>query len=227
MKIIFLNAWYGTVADKFTTFLREQALDTDIFCLQEATDPVNAIAETALPGYQKIEARKKVTDDDHFFQVTYIKPGLSIANRTSVLADAPGIGLDVTAEIPSAAGTLNLVNFHGMSRPVDKRDDPGRLEQSRILIEYLRGKTGPKIVGGDFNLEPDTESIALFTRNAYRNLIDEFHIPTTRNKLAWIYPVKQYFSDYVFISPDVKLVSFAVPPIEISDHLPLILEVAE
>ena len=30
--------------------------------------------------------------------------------------------------------------------------------------------------------------------------------------------------DYVFVSPEVKVIDFSVPNIEISDHLPLILD---
>ena len=83
------------------------------------------------------------------------------------------------------------------------------------------------MIGGDFNLAPETKSIAMLTENGYRDLIKDFKIRTTRNRLAWeMYPEsKQYFSDYVFASPEVKVKEFTVPENEISDHLPLILDI--
>ena len=37
-------------------------------------------------------------------------------------------------------------------------------------------------------------------------------------------PDFQKFADYVFVSPDVNVESFSVPDIDISDHMPLVLE---
>jgi endonuclease/exonuclease/phosphatase family metal-dependent hydrolase len=88
-------------------------------------------------------------------------------------------------------------------------------------------KPGLKIIGGDLNLMPDTESVRMFAANGYRDLIAEFKIPTTRNRLVWDkFPdSKQYYSDYVFVSPEVKVREFSVPNNEISDHLPLIVDI--
>jgi endonuclease/exonuclease/phosphatase family metal-dependent hydrolase len=68
----------------------------------------------------------------------------------------------------------------------------------------------------------------MFEENGYRDLIKEYKISTTRNRLAWeMYPDnKQLFSDYVFLSPGITINNFSVPDNEISDHLPMILEVS-
>ena len=61
-----------------------------------------------------------------------------------------------------------------------------------------------------------------------RNLIKDFSIATTRNALSYgNYPEseRQYFADYVFVSSGVRVLNFSVPEIEISDHLPMILEI--
>ena len=67
----------------------------------------------------------------------------------------------------------------------------------------------------------------MFQKYGYLDLIKKFGIKTTRNEVAWEnYPDnKQYFSDYVFVNPEAKIKSFSVPDLEISDHLPLILEI--
>ena len=94
----------------------------------------------------------------------------------------------------------------------------------------MKGKVGLKIIGGDFNLNPDTKSVKIFEEVGYKNLIMDFGIKNTRNEISWKQfqnkPgfVKQYFADYVFVSKDVKVRKFEVPYNEISDHLPQILE---
>ena len=99
------------------------------------------------------------------------------------------------------------------------------MQQSTKIIEYLYEVEGAIVIGGDFNLEIDTESLLTFEKNGYQNLIKEYNIPTTRNRLVWEkYPEnRQYFSDYVFVTEDVKVVDFSVEEVEISDHLPMVL----
>jgi len=85
-----------------------------------------------------------------------------------------------------------------------------------------------QIIGGDFNLDLNTKSVSLFEENGYQNLIKEFCIGNTRNEVSWAqYPnhEKQHFADFLFLNSDFKINYFAVPYIEISDHLPLILEI--
>lgn len=122
-----------------------------------------------------------------------------------------------------------LVNLHGIAYPGSKLDTPERLAQSRKIVEFLKGEEGEKILGGDFNLMPNVESIQMIERAGMRNLIKEFNISTTRSMFSYArYPEtdRQYFSDYVFVSPGVGVNDFRVPQISTSDHLPLVLEVA-
>jgi endonuclease/exonuclease/phosphatase family metal-dependent hydrolase len=66
----------------------------------------------------------------------------------------------------------------------------------------------------------------MFTRHGYRDLISEFSIDTTRNHLAWDrHPTKMYYSDYIFVNEMVQLERFEVPKNEVSDHLPMLLEI--
>jgi endonuclease/exonuclease/phosphatase family metal-dependent hydrolase len=125
---------------------------------------------------------------------------------------------------------INLLNIHGKANPGHKKDTPARLRQSEKIINFFANKSGPKIIGGDFNLNPDTKSVKMFEEARYRNLIKEFGIKSTRNTLAWEkyknVPgyFKQYFADFCFVSPEVKVNSFEVPDVEVSDHLPMILD---
>jgi endonuclease/exonuclease/phosphatase family metal-dependent hydrolase len=125
---------------------------------------------------------------------------------------------------------VNILNVHGKSKPGHKKDTSARIKQSQKMIDFMKDKKGPKIIGGDFNLLPDTKSVNMIEKAGYSNLIKEFNIKTTRNKITWEQSknhtgfIKQYFADYVFVSPEIHVKSFEVPYIEISDHLPMILD---
>lgn len=120
-----------------------------------------------------------------------------------------------------------IANFHGTSHPGSKLDTPDRMEQSRKILSFLGNEKGEKILGGDFNLMPDTQSIRMIEQSGMRNMIAEFSIRSTRSELALnSYPEgdRQYFADYVFVSPGIRIKNFMVPNMAVSDHLPLIME---
>lgn len=127
-------------------------------------------------------------------------------------------------QLDVAGKSLHIFNYHGIPKPGDKLDSPERLEQSRKIITVLKNITGPKILCGDFNLNPETKSIGLLEQEM-RNLIKEFHIKSTRNRISWEnHKNIQYFADYIFISSDIQVKNFQVPYYEISDHLPMFME---
>lgn len=126
---------------------------------------------------------------------------------------------------------LSVINAHGRSHPPHKRDAPERIKQSqKILALAERGGT-EKIIMGDFNLFPDTESIRMIEDAGFINLITKHEIQTTRGShIRVLFPEYatgpygyQEFADYTFISPDITVHEFSVPDVPISDHLPMIL----
>lgn len=130
-------------------------------------------------------------------------------------------------ELMTDEGSLITTNIHGVSRPGDKLDSPGRIKLSEEIIDYLKDKKDiPQIICGDFNLLPFTKSAVIFEDAGYQNLIKEHRISTTRNELAWdrFLGNKQLFADYTFVSDKVEVKDFKVPNISISDHLPMILD---
>lgn len=226
MKIIFLNVWNAKIREPLTDFIKEHLQDTDVFCFQEAEDDAQALFQDLLSGYQEIHAAKVAITGDHFRQSTHVKKNIPILS-TNVLFEGDaenGIALDV--EIPFKSASLHIRNAHGLSRPVDKLDNPQRLAQSAYFIETYKNNQFA-IIGGDFNMFPENESIRLFEKSGYQDLIKDFAIKTTRNRIAWEkYPeTPQYYSDYVFLKGDLRVKTFSVPENEISDHLPMILEI--
>ena len=121
--------------------------------------------------------------------------------------------------------TFAIFNFHGTSFPADKLDSSNRLKAVKKVKKIIEGKFGAKILVGDFNLLPHTQSIKIFEDNM-KNLIKKFNIPKTRSRLSPFYGKSDFqkFADYAFVSTDINVLEFRVPHIKISDHLPMILE---
>ncbi|MDP3948140.1 MAG: hypothetical protein Q8P87_00335 [bacterium] len=120
---------------------------------------------------------------------------------------------------------FTVVNIHGTAFPGTKLDTTLRLEHSSKIRRFLDSKKGAKILVGDFNLLPKTRSIKIIEAEM-RNLIKEFNIQRTRSKLSPFYGRTEFqkFADYTFVSSGIKVKSFEVPKVEISDHLPMILK---
>lgn len=226
MKIIFLNVWGESMRDDLVDYIAKEAPTTDIFCFQEANDEVKQRCKDTLKDYAEQSDYKFLDKDNDFPQSTFVKNGIKILSQGTLLADETDCGLALYTEIEAGDKSLYICNTHGSARPNDKMDSPGRLKQSNAIIEFFKDKDGPIIIGGDFNTNPDIESIGMFGSNGYRDLIKEFNIKTTRNHFAWDrWPTKMYYSDYVFLNDGVALNSFEVVENEVSDHLPLILDV--
>ena len=227
MKVIFLNTCNGKIREGTAAFIRQQAAATDVFCFQEVYEEMQAFCAELLPDYRVIRGYKKIGEENDFAQATYLRQGLQLLSSQLLLEKHPGTGLGIYTQINMRNAVIHLCNLHGSARPGTKLDTPERIDQSQGLIDFFKEKRGMRIIGGDFNLLPETRSARMFEENGYRSLIKDFRIPTTRNRLAWeLYPNnKQYYSDYVFVSPEVKVREFSVPADEISDHLALVLKV--
>lgn len=228
MKIIFLNALEGQI-DGVKQFVQEQTADTDIYCFQESYNFSNPkiFCLDQLKGYQYVTNNKWTNDFDKYSNSTFFKKEYINTNTQTIGESDENVGLGLFTLIKTQNNqTINLCNFHGHARPGDKQDTPFRLHQSQLIIDFFKNLSGPKIIGGDFNLDINIKSVQMFEDHGYRNLIKEFNIPTTRNKIAWDqHEIKQLYADFIFVSPDVKVINFSVPNLLISDHLPMVLEI--
>lgn len=227
MKIIFLNCLNGEVYQPLVSFVEKHSKDTDVFCLQEADNKVVDIFQKFIPHFTKLTQSKYILTD-RFDLATFIHPKLEVINTDYLLNKTDKVGLGIYSSIKRDGKVLHLCNFHGIAQPGDKLDNPNRLAQSQGIIDYFSSISEPKVIGGDFNLSDQTESVRLFQKNGYLNLIDQYKIPTTRNELAWkLYPPeqKQLFADYIFLDPKITVKSFVVPDYIVSDHQPMLLEI--
>ncbi len=114
-----------------------------------------------------------------------------------------------------------IVNFHGLWNGKGKYDSDERLKQSENIITFLKTLTNPHVLCGDFNLSPETLSIAMLEGAGMRNLIKEFGVVSTRTSL---YKKENRYADYILVSGGLDALDFSVLPDEVSDHNPLYLE---
>ena len=119
-----------------------------------------------------------------------------------------------------------VATTHGIWVKNNKSDTSERLNQSQIIKSFFDRFDSGKILTGDFNLLPNTESIRILEQNMV-NLIKKNSLISTRTRLKTYTDLDMKvagFADYVFVSLDISVLDFKVLPDEVSDHSSLFLE---
>lgn len=116
---------------------------------------------------------------------------------------------------------IRVINYHGIwSR--EKIGNRLTLAACQKIARLAKEVDFPVIITGDFNLFPDTKSMKVF--KDFRSLVDEQNIKTTRPNSNELSHLERNVVDYILVSTGIRVNSFEVPDIDISDHLPLILD---
>lgn len=246
MKLITLNLWGGRVKEKYPAFFDKHA-EADILFFQEVFKTHGEQYHVPTVGYSvDLELLGTLSGhlgshEAHFCQVlkdyygiaSFFREGMRIVEKGEMLVARGDWDDNQTSndrdhhrkaqwfEVEIKGKRVLFVNVHLTHRPEGKRDSPKRIMQSDMLIRLITMFDGPKILAGDFNLLPDTESIRMIEAAGMRNLVKEYGIEATRTEL-YKKPLK--FADYVFVSPGVKVNDFKVLPDVVSDHAPLALD---
>lgn len=113
-----------------------------------------------------------------------------------------------------------VANLHGIWTGGGKEDNYERIQQSNKVNSFLCKEDGAKILCGDFNLLPTTESLKILEKDMV-NLVKKYGVTSTRSHY---YTKENKFADYILVSDDVKVKDFKVLEDVVSDHLPLYLE---
>ncbi|WP_172294899.1 endonuclease/exonuclease/phosphatase family protein [Pseudoruegeria sp. HB172150] len=118
-------------------------------------------------------------------------------------------------------------HLHGLRDPSGKGDTPERSAQWRALaaaVETFREPGEPVVVAGDLNVLPGSDVFGVLGGIGLTDLVTTRGHDDTRTSL---YKKPQRHANYMFVSPEVRVVSFDVPaePV-VSDHRPLILDLA-
>jgi len=253
MKLISLNIWAGREYNALMKYVSDKANDTDIFCFQEVFDTPTSkkIVSEHYRANIFSELQKVLPDHIGYFApvqdncgfdgsvdypiqwglAMFVRKSLNILDtgevyifrshndvkkndNTTIPRNLQYVHFDVNGQ------DYTIAHFHGLWNGHGKTDTKERIKQSKKVKEFLDKVKVRKIVCGDFNLLPDTESLAIL-EDGLVNLIKTQGITTTRSPL---YQKSEKYADYTFVSSDIKVESFVVPQIEVSDHLPMELQ---
>ena len=241
MKIICLNTWGARVGETFFDFVKKHS-DADIFCFQEVGENAEEAFRTRYPMVKMnllTDLKELLPDHNAFFRPTvlgiygsalFIKKDIQVLEEGDVLIHKGYITPDISghhdrnmqwATLEEGGKTFTIMNVHGLWNGQGKSDTSERIAQSKRMREFIDKIEGSKILCGDFNLEPDTESLRI-AGEGMRDLIKEYGITSTRTSL---YKKQIRFADYVFTSTDIEVKRFEVLPDEVSDHAALLLEI--
>lgn len=241
MKLITLNTWGGRVGQPFVQFILDHK-DTDIFCFQEIYDKAEEVMDVHYPEVDhSIFTRLKELLPKHngFFRpvledvygiAIFIKKNISVLEEGEVFIHRNERGTVIDGhhsrnlqwiKFDMEGRVFTVMNVHGLWNGKGKNDTPERIAQSNIIREFMDRTEDPKILCGDFNLNPDTESVKILEKDM-KNLVKDHSITSTRTSL---YEKQGKFADYIFTSPDINIKTFEVLPEEVSDHSALSLEI--
>ncbi len=219
MELVFLNTWNGQLHDELREYVQKLRQSTDLFCFQEAhTTNQSAYDDLLTEGYDKYYSEKYQPNLEQA-NVMYVRKGIEVIRSGTLLNEGSDIGFANYVVLKQGDTETSVCNVHGIPHPGNKLDTAERIEQSTTILNHF-AQDERVVIGGDFNLLPETESVKLFESHGYRNLIAEYAIQSTRNHISLdAYPDNpQYFADYVFTSPAVEVVDFSVPSDIVSDH---------
>lgn len=119
-----------------------------------------------------------------------------------------------------------ITHMHGLRDLNGKMDTPERAEQARQLLGLTRQiseATDLSVICGDFNVEPDSETLRILKEAGLTELVENHGFPSTRNSH---YKKLGKFADYMLINHLDEVRDFQViyDP-EVSDHCPLVLKI--
>lgn len=119
---------------------------------------------------------------------------------------------------------ISVTHMHGLRDLNGKMDTPERAEQAKRLLDLSQQVSEPEdvaVICGDFNVEPDSETLRVLADAGFSELVTKRGFTSTRNSQ---YKKPGRFADYLLISDADAVQKFDViyDP-EVSDHCPLAL----
>jgi endonuclease/exonuclease/phosphatase family metal-dependent hydrolase len=241
-----LNMWQGgNFFDAVIEFIRKE--NPDIIVLQEVYNGHNPTWER---NYRSIDTMKENFDYPYFdFAPAFLDKTdfADIEQGNATFSRFPILDSDITfydepyrprrGDVPEERETtprnlqrvavqlpdkvLNVFNTQGIWGE-DGNDNPRRLEMGDIIAGKIKDKENV-ILAGDFNVLEDTQTIAKIEQhltNIFKNtLTTSFNM---RVKTDGGYGTAVV--DMIFVSPHLKILRRECPDIDVSDHLPLVVE---
>lgn len=244
LKFICLNLFgIGELLDKALAFLIKEK--PDIVALQEVYDGQQADMDRR---YRALTILKKELDLKHYFysptftdnrKECKIVQGNTIFSRRPIQSSKT-IFFDIPynkdyldkfenypyvprnlqhVTIQSAKTKLNVFNTQGIWG-LDGVDNERRLKMSQTIIKQIKDKENV-ILAGDFNLKPNTktiQNIEKYLNNIFKNELNTSFNMRRKGNPGYTTAVV----DFIFVSPNIKVIEHQCPQVDISDHLPLV-----
>ncbi len=114
---------------------------------------------------------------------------------------------------------VNIFNVHGIWG-LDGTDTSRRIQMSQTILNQIGDKT-KVILGGDFNVQPNTQTIAMIEKR-YKNIFKDELTSTFNMRHKQNSGYATAVVDMIFISNDIALIEKTCSEADVSDHKPLI-----
>lgn len=250
MKIVTLNLWNGgRLFEDAQKFLLDQ--HADMYFLQEVYNGINATFEKRLrtatllqetfpefsayfaPAYCDTRETEGNIDEGQLLLSRYplletenmfvdIPYGLYNQEMMTDFSHFPANIQKAAIEIDSKR--ITLLNVHGPVNLNGTEDDERRAHMREIILNNITEYT---IVAGDFNIRPNTETVRALEKkltNVFRGEL-ETSFNVKRKDLTKNAGYAHAVVDMVFVTPAIKVTTKVHPIVDVSDHLPLVVEV--
>lgn len=241
MKLIQLNIWGGKLENQIQNFLKEQ--DADIVCLQEVFDYdghggsyLGMLHEIAGSDYknqffaptysisymnQEVDFGIAILSKSKIEQSKTIFTGGEFKKNFDIKKDDYNIRNFQHAVIDKNGAKINVINYHGY-HSLDPNGNDESTRQLKIIVDYITKLSGPIILCGDFSLDVNSDAMAVFDKTNLDNIAKRNNVKSTLGELH--YCKDNIACDYIFVSKDIKVESFKMSDMLVSDHKALILE---
>ena len=246
LTVISLNIWNGKMLDACMDFLRGQSADIvllqEVFNGSEPSLPEQYRAYTVLQdslGYKHSMFAPAALDRFSFGKIDI---GNAVFSRFPIVStdvrffDRPYAEREPNdpaewprtprnlqhAAIDSSGVTVNVYNFQGVWDLDGDNYSEQRQNMSRIILEETQGRSNI-ILAGDTNAKQTNQAM----RNLEKELVPVFDtgLKTTFNMRHKTNPGYATAAvDLMYVSPEFHVVSKSVPNVDISDHLPIVVE---
>ena len=252
LKVIQLNLWKGRFFDEACEFLRSESPDV-VFLQEVTTGGLNLYKDQKADLFEELKVRLGISGvydcvmrfkqlpDDCFgnailsklpiikSQVVTMRDGglfeYDFEHKGDLEKDRPYVPRHLLdAEIDAHGTKIHAICIHGAwTRP--PTDTGEALRQADIIVDHIKSLGDePFIVGGDFNMPPESKVIKKISAVS-KNLMEGLDISQTLNPRIHTLKDKGFLVDYIFTSWHFSVKSIEIAQVDISDHLPVVAEV--